>query len=84
MKTYHRWMKTLHSRLENLGGAIHGFFAKDDVGHIKLSKHDNATNILHKNHFCNYILDFEEEEEDLFHDMSQEVNNSVIEKLSAD
>ena len=58
-------------------GAIHGFFARDDVVHIKLSKHDNATNILHKNHFCNYILDYEEEEEDLFHDVSQEVNNSV-------
>ena len=45
--------------------------------HIKLREHDKAIKILHKNHFCKYILDHEEEKEDLFHDVSQEVNNSV-------
>ena len=58
-------------------GAIHGYFTRDGVVHIKLRKHDKAIKILHKNHFCKYILDHEEEEEDLFHDVSQEVNNSV-------
>ena len=43
---------------------------------FKLGEHDKAIKILHKNHFCKYILDCEEEE-DLFHDVSQEVNNSV-------
>ena len=45
--------------------------------HIKLVKYDKAIKILHKNHFCKYILDHEEEEEDLFHDVSQDVNNFV-------
>ena len=36
-----------------------------------------AIKILKKNHFCEYILDCEEEKEDLFHDVSQKVNNSV-------
>ena len=36
-----------------------------------------AIKILKKNHFCEYILDYEEEKEDLFHDVSQKVNNSV-------
>ena len=67
-------------------GAIHGYFTRDAVVHIKLSEHDKAIKILHKNHFCKYILDCEEEE-DLFH-VSQEVNNSVQssywETLSAD
>ena len=58
-------------------GAIHGYFTRDGVVHIKLREHDKAIKILHKNHFCKYILDHEEEEEDLFHDVSQEVNNSV-------
>ena len=56
-------------------GAIHGYFTRDGVVHIKLSEH-KAIRILHKNHFCMYILDHEEEEENLFH-VSQEVNNSV-------
>ena len=38
--------------------------------HIKLSEHDKAIKILHKNHFCKYILDHDEEEEDLFHDVT--------------
>ena len=58
-------------------GAIHGYFTRDGVVHIKLREHDKAIKILHKNHFCKYILDHEEEKEDLFHDVSQEVNNSV-------
>ena len=45
--------------------------------HIKLGEHVKAIKILHKNYFCKYILDHEEEEEDIFHDVSQEVNNSV-------
>ena len=28
-------------------------------------------------HFCEHILDYEKKEEDLFHDVSQELNNSV-------
>ena len=44
--------------------------------HIKLGEHDKAIKILHKNHFCTLILDYDEEGEDLFHDVSQEVNNS--------
>ena len=39
-------------------------------------------------YFFKYILDHKEEEEDLFHDVSQEVNNSIQssywETLSAD
>ena len=58
-------------------GAIHGYFTRDGVVHIKLSKHDKVIKIFHKNHFCKCILDYEEEENDLFHDVSQEVNNSV-------
>ena len=45
--------------------------------HIKLGEHDKAIKTLYKNHLCKYILDNQEEEEDLFHDVSQEVNNSV-------
>ena len=45
--------------------------------HIKLGEHDKAIEILNKNHFCKYISDYVEEEEDLFHDVSQEVNISV-------
>ena len=51
-------------------GAIHGYFRRDGVVHIKLSEHDKAIKILHKNHFCKYILDHDEEEEDLFHDVT--------------
>ena len=58
-------------------GVIYGYFKRNGVVHIKLSEHDKAIKILHKNHFYKYILDYEEEEEDLFHDVSQEVNNSV-------
>ena len=43
-------------------GAIHGYFTRDGVVHIKLGEHDKAIKILHKNHFCTYILDYEEEE----------------------
>ena len=57
--------------------AIHSCFTRDGVAHIKLSEHDKAIKMFHKNHFCEHILDYEEEEEDLFHDVSQEVNNSV-------
>ena len=42
-----------------------------------MSEYDKAIKILHKNHFCKYILDYEDEEEDLFHDVSHEVNSSV-------
>ena len=58
-------------------GAIYGYFTRDGVVHIKLSKHDKVIKIFHKSHFCKCILDYEEEENDLFHDVSQEVNNSV-------
>ena len=57
-------------------GAIHGYFTRDGVVHIKLGEHDKAIKILHKNHFCKYILDYEEEEGALFH-VSQEDNNSI-------
>ena len=58
-------------------GAIYGCFTRDCVVHIKLGRHDKAIKILHKCHFCEHILDYEEEEEDLFHDVSQKVNNSA-------
>ena len=58
-------------------GATHGCLARNGVVHIKLSDPDKGIKNLHKSHFCEYILDYEEEEEDLFHDVSQEVNNSV-------
>ena len=58
-------------------GAIHGYFTRDAVVHIKLGEHDKAIKIPHKNHFCKYILDYEEEKEDLFHDVSQEINSFV-------
>ena len=58
-------------------GAIHGYCTRDGVVHVKLGEHDKTIKIFHKNHFCKYISDYEEEEEDLFHDVSQEVNNSV-------
>ena len=58
-------------------GAIHGCFRRNDVVYIKLGEHDKGIKILHKSHFSEHILDYEEEEEDLFHDVSQEVNNSV-------
>ena len=57
-------------------GAIHGYFTRDGVVHIKLDEDDKVIGILHKNHSCKYILDHEDEEEDLFHDVSQEVVNS--------
>ena len=56
-------------------GAIHGCFTRDNVVHIKPSEHDKAIKVLHKSHFCEHILDYEEE--DSFHDVSQEVNNPV-------
>ena len=58
-------------------GAIHGYCTRDGVVYVKLGEHDKTIKIFHKNHFCKYISDYEEEEEDLFHDVSQEVNNSV-------
>ena len=58
-------------------GAVHGCFARDGVLHIKLGEHDKAIKILHKSNFCEHISVYEEEEEDLFHNVSQEVNNSV-------
>ena len=58
-------------------GAIHGCFTRDGVVHIKLGEHNKAIKTLRKCHFCQPILDYEEEEKDLFHDVSQEVNNSV-------
>ena len=58
-------------------GAIHGCFTRDGVVHIKLGGHDKPIEILHKNYFWKYILDYEEKEADLFHDASQEVNSSV-------
>ena len=39
-------------------GAIHGYFTRDGVVHIKLGEHDKAIKILDKNHFCKYILDY--------------------------
>ena len=57
-------------------GAIHGYFTRDGVVHIKLDEDDKVIGILHKNHLCKYILDHEDEEEDLFHIVSQEVVNS--------
>ena len=57
--------------------AIHGYFTRDGMVYIKLGEHDKAIKILDENHFCKYILYYEEEEEDLFHDVSQEVNNTV-------
>ena len=51
-------------------GAIHGYFTRDGVVHIKLSEHDKAIKSLHKNHFRKYILDHDKEEEDLFHDVT--------------
>ena len=68
---------TFEARKLKRRGAIHGYFTRDGVVYIKLSKHDKVIKILHKNHFCKCILDYEEEENDLFHDVSQEVNNSV-------
>ena len=58
-------------------GAIYDYFTMDGVVHMKLSEHDKAIKILHKKHFCKYVLDYEKEEENLFHDVSQEVNNPV-------
>ena len=52
-------------------GATYGYFTRHGVVHIKLSEHDKALKILHKNHFCKYVLDYEKEEEDLFHDVLQ-------------
>ena len=69
-------------------GAIHGCFTKNGVLHIKLGEHDKAIKILHKSHICEHISVYEEEKEDLFHNVLQEVNNSVqssyYENLSAD
>ena len=59
-------------------GAIHGYCTRDGVVHVKLGEHDKTIKIFHKNHFCKYISDYEEEEEDLFHDVSQEVNNCLF------
>ena len=33
-------------------GAIHGYFTRDGVVHIKLDEDDKVIGILHKNHFC--------------------------------
>ena len=56
--------------------------------YIKLGEHDKTIKTPHKSDFCEHILGYEEEEEDLFHDVSQEVNNSLQssdwENLSAD
>ena len=57
---------------------IHACFMKDGVAHSKLGEHGKCIKILHKSHFNSYILDFEEEEFDFFHDVSQEMNNSVL------
>ena len=75
-------MKTYHSRLKN--------WKKGEpfMATLQVIVWFKAIKILKKNHFCEYILDYEEEKEDLFHDVSQEVNNSVQssywETLSAD
>ena len=58
-------------------GAIHCCFTRDGVVHIKLGVYDNAIKIIRKDHFCEHISDYEEEDEDLFHNVFQEVNNSV-------
>ena len=58
-------------------GAIHGCFTRDDVVHIKVGEHNKVIKMLHKSYFSEHISDYEEEEEDLFHDVSQDVNNSV-------
>ena len=68
---------TLTARKLKRRGTIHGCFRRNDVVHIKLGKDDKGIKILRKSNFCEHILDYEEEEEDLFHDVSQEVSNSV-------
>ena len=55
---------TFEARKLKRRGAIHGYFTRDGVVHIKLREHDKAIKILHKNHFCKYILDHEEEKEE--------------------
>ena len=56
---------------------IHTCFTKDGVAHSKLGDNGKGVKILYKSHFNSYIFDFKEEEDDLFHDVSQEPNNSV-------
>ena len=51
-------------------GAIHACFTRDGVVHIKLAEHYKAIKILQIIHLCEHISDYEEEEEDLFHDVS--------------
>ena len=67
----------LETRKLTRRGVIHDCFTEDSVVHIKLNEHNKGIKIPHKSYFCEHILDYEEEEEDLFHGMSQEVNNSV-------
>ena len=53
----------LEARKLKRRGVIHGSFTRDGVVHIKLGEHDKAIEILHKSHFCEHILYYDEEEE---------------------
>lgn len=64
----------------NRRDSIHGCLTRDGMVHIKLGEHrehGKGIKILHKSHFCERILNYKKEKEYLFHDVLQELKNSV-------
>ena len=57
--------------------AIHVCLKKDSVVHIKLGEHGKSIKTLDQSYFNNHILDCEDKDEDLFHEVSDEANNVI-------
>ena len=49
--------------------AIHGWFTRDGVIHIKLDENGKVIKIFHKTNFSEHSLDYEEEGKGIFHDV---------------